>query len=476
MFTNVISVGIDCNFQRPYLNPQLSTYESEVTHLTNSDPKDADLNQTSKRTKREEKKIGHVVDGIFFSGKLSKETIDTALLLSKEAIFDVYKNEKGEAAKKISENNEFCFLFNSIINKNFKKFEQETQKLLTQTDARIQNKLQEALIAKLAFSSLLSESQPLLHLGKKLTQLSASYSVLESFNETPLTLINVKDLGRGSNKKATWQLIFETGKSIAQLKTKLSGPNISKEQAVQNKFSARREADMLHQVNGLPHVVNTYMITYCSSMKANQQISEHQILLMELFPKGNLFDFLNKAKLNNKQKFHIIHGLLTGLVAIHSRNVVHCDLKSTNFLVKEEPNDPDNYYVAISDFGLARKADDLKNAITTYWYMAPELWDAELKKKATAKLDAWSMGCILWELVSSKWLPWALKFPNWPNTFEAHKSSEGFKILMDPNTFQEPKDKNTLNWIIWKMLRIDPEQRFSAQEALNALEKIGPKS
>ncbi len=464
----------DSSFQKPYLNAQLSAIEGKVMHLTNFD---TSFCRPSKRAKREEKeKTGKIVNNIYVCEKMFNQSIEQEKILSKNAIFDLFIDKNFKIVKKVNEDSEMAALYDSIIKKKIDQAKEKNLTILQRKNLipKLVKIFREALIVKTALSSHLSETQPLLHLGKKFSKLTASFSVLEGINKSPLTLIKIDFLGKGTCKKGTWQLIFETGQSIAQLKTKLSDPNPQK--AKKNTRLAQEEAQILQQVNGLPNVVKTYGISYCSSLKGNNEISLHQILLMELFPEGTLYQLVQKNSLDDKQKYHIAQGLLRGLAAIHKVGIVHCDLSLSNLLVKKDPDNPNYYYAAITDFGLAFTENDLRDAVTTYWYMAPELWGD--KKKATSKLDVWSMGCSLWKLMNyPKNLPWIEKFPDpKEDSIEAYKKSEGFKILMDPKTFPEPNDQNTLAWIIWKMLRIDPEQRFSAEEALNALEKIDRKS
>jgi serine/threonine protein kinase len=90
-----------------------------------------------------------------------------------------------------------------------------------------------------------------------------------------------------------------------------------------------------------------------------------------------------------------------GLLWIHSNNVLHRDLKLENLLL-------DNHgEVKVCDFGLADNLTPLTEK--GFWdekgrkgsplYMAPEV----LKKKLlTKKVDVYSFGIILWELLSEK--------------------------------------------------------------------------
>ncbi|EJD05142.1 kinase-like protein [Fomitiporia mediterranea MF3/22] len=104
------------------------------------------------------------------------------------------------------------------------------------------------------------------------------------------------------------------------------------------------------------------------------------------------------------------HVLLKGLAYIHSKNVVHCDIKPANLLIKSRiPGHPtstrgDNVtekeIVVICDFGIARKLPEDKSLEFTdgpRQYMAPEVWNED---KHTTKADIWSAGSVVCEFLT----------------------------------------------------------------------------
>lgn len=80
--------------------------------------------------------------------------------------------------------------------------------------------------------------------------------------------------------------------------------------------------------------------------------------------------------------------LLDGIAYIHSKDVLHRDLKSGNLLLNNKG------ILKICDFGLARynyeSGRQLTSGVATLWYRAPELIYGE--KKYTNKIDVWSVG------------------------------------------------------------------------------------
>ncbi|EFJ49616.1 hypothetical protein VOLCADRAFT_117059 [Volvox carteri f. nagariensis] len=96
-----------------------------------------------------------------------------------------------------------------------------------------------------------------------------------------------------------------------------------------------------------------------------------------------------------------------GLEYLHSRTpaVVHRDLKPANILLDK------NGRAKISDFGLARckysaYLDTNRPETGSMAYMAPECWDPHLDGGLSDKMDIFSFGVVLWELVVGE-RPWA---------------------------------------------------------------------
>ena len=82
----------------------------------------------------------------------------------------------------------------------------------------------------------------------------------------------------------------------------------------------------------------------------------------------------------------------------------------------------------LTDFGLARKfepnhqAPNLTNRVVTLWYRAPELILGS--KEYDARIDTWSVGCFLLELL--------LRKPLFPGKAEAMQIDLIFNLLGTP--------------------------------------------
>ena len=139
-----------------------------------------------------------------------------------------------------------------------------------------------------------------------------------------------------------------------------------------------------------------------------------------------------------------------GINYIHSKNVIHRDIKSQNiFLTK-------NGSIKIGDFGIAKALSKTNsNAMTvigTPYYFSPEIINGE---PYNYKTDIWSLGVVLYELCT-------LKLP-----FDSNNIAQlSMKILRgnyDPIPFKYSKEMHN---IIKKMLNVDQNKRPDIKEVL----------
>lgn len=99
--------------------------------------------------------------------------------------------------------------------------------------------------------------------------------------------------------------------------------------------------------------------------------------------------------LEDAQRKHLAQQLFEGLDYLHTRGVLHRDIKAANILVSSEG------ILKLADFGLARfyakrHQLDYTNRVITIWYRSPELLLGETQY--TAAVDVWSAACVMVEI------------------------------------------------------------------------------
>lgn len=117
--------------------------------------------------------------------------------------------------------------------------------------------------------------------------------------------------------------------------------------------------------------------------------------------KDNLYEFYKFNRENEQVPYFsfgriqkIAKQLLIGLEYIHYLKLIHCDLKPENILIKSFSK----CEIKIIDFGSsAFFHDSLGSYVQSRSYRAPEVI---VGCKYDCKIDIWSLGCVLAELLT----------------------------------------------------------------------------
>ncbi|ETV90689.1 CMGC/DYRK protein kinase [Aphanomyces invadans] len=128
---------------------------------------------------------------------------------------------------------------------------------------------------------------------------------------------------------------------------------------------------------------------------------EHLVLVTELL-KDNLYEFSRQVRHQQASYFtmprlkKIAVECLEALHFLHALNIVHCDLKPENIVMKSYQK----CQIKLIDFGSASYVtDELTYYIQSRAYRAPEVI---LGLQYDERIDLWSLGCILAELYSGR--------------------------------------------------------------------------
>lgn len=123
-------------------------------------------------------------------------------------------------------------------------------------------------------------------------------------------------------------------------------------------------------------------------------------VFLELMDVGALTNMLEERRGNIDEKLcaYILRRALEGLDYLHSKGIVHRDIKSDNILVNKEGD------IKLADFGYATQLTKAKRGtvsrVGTICWMAPEL--IKLEKKYNHKVDIWSFGIFAMEIADGE--------------------------------------------------------------------------
>ncbi|XP_059692968.1 serine/threonine-protein kinase PAK 3-like [Haemorhous mexicanus] len=181
-------------------------------------------------------------------------------------------------------------------------------------------------------------------------------------------------------------------------------------------------------------------------------VDEELWLVMEYMDGGSLHDVIRETRMAEGEIAAVSRECLQGLDFLHSKQVIHRDIKSHNILLGLDGS------VKLADFGLAAQltAEQSKqrSAVGTTYWMAPEIFT---RKLYGPKVDIWSFGIVGIEMVEGA-PPYRMKTSR---TVQQLISSGGRPKL------QKPRQQSAwLRDFLHCCLEREEDRRWSAQELL----------
>ena len=156
--------------------------------------------------------------------------------------------------------------------------------------------------------------------------------------------------------------------------------------------SVKNEAEILSSLT------NKNIVKYYESFQMEQNI----YIVMEYCEKGDLCTYMSERQKNKKSNYYFNEDFIwklfiqisIGLYYIHSKKILHRDIKTLNIFLTKELNGK------IGDLGVAKVLEGTNHAMTfigTPYYVSPEMCQ---NKPYNEKSDIWALGCILYELIT----------------------------------------------------------------------------
>ncbi|KAF9551809.1 hypothetical protein EC957_004132 [Mortierella hygrophila] len=189
-------------------------------------------------------------------------------------------------------------------------------------------------------------------------------------------------IGRGQFGSVYKALNLVTGQMVAVKRIKIDGLKDT-------------EMDILMQeVDLLKSLTHPSIVKYEGFIRSSGYLN----IILEFVENGSLLTTLKSfGTFPEKLVVAYVVKILEGLVYLHGKEVVHCDLKAANILTTKNGN------VKLSDFGVSLnlkvKESDFGAVAGTPNWMAPEV--IELKGASPAS-DIWSLGCTVVEMLTGQ--------------------------------------------------------------------------
>lgn len=204
--------------------------------------------------------------------------------------------------------------------------------------------------------------------------------------------------------------------------------------------SIEKEANLWEQASGHPNVLPII----------DADVIDGQIVIVSEFADGgSLADKLSATgKIPVEKAVEYTRGILSGLQFLHSKGIIHRDIKPQNILLQGD-------IPRLADFGISRmmNTNTFSAAIVgTDAYMSPEALDGE----RSVQTDIWSVGVVLYQMIQGR-LPFA----------QAHRSERMFAILTKEFTPLSADVPQRLKEIIARTLDKNPVQRYESAAAMN---------
>ncbi len=192
---------------------------------------------------------------------------------------------------------------------------------------------------------------------------------------------------------------------------------------------------------------------------ASEDSSETYFFLMELLEGKTLKEIQFQ---NLQQVYKVIFEVCLALDYVHSRQLIHCDLKPANIFVLNP--DSEKFQIKLMDFGLAEDFNfDNKGKISgTIAYLSPERAKG---LRIDQRADLYSLGVIFYELATGK-------SPFVGNSVIGILKQQLNFLPEEPHKVN-PKIPLRISEIILKLLAKEPSERFSnALEVLQELSSV----
>lgn len=217
------------------------------------------------------------------------------------------------------------------------------------------------------------------------------------------------------------------------------------------RFPTKQEAQLKNEVAILQNLSHQGVV----NLERMFETPERIFVVMEKL-KGDMLEMIlssEKGRLSERITKFLITQILVALKHLHSKNIVHCDLKPENVLLSSDNDFPQ---VKLCDFGFARIIGEKsfrRSVVGTPAYLAPEV----LRNKGyNRSLDMWSVGVIVYVSLSGT-------FP-FNEDEDINDQIQNAAFMYPPNPWKEIS--NDAIDLINNLLQVKQRKRYTVDKTL----------
>lgn len=163
--------------------------------------------------------------------------------------------------------------------------------------------------------------------------------------------------------------------------------------------NSEKEVKIYREINALKHLNHPNIVRLEEVLQNSKYIG----IVLEYASGGEFYKYIQKKRrLKEPAACRLFAQLISGVQYMHSKGLVHRDLKLENLLLDKHEN------LLITDFGFVNefspKSELMKTSCGSPCYAAPELV-LTTKPYEARKADVWSCGVIMYAMLAG-YLPW----------------------------------------------------------------------
>lgn len=168
-------------------------------------------------------------------------------------------------------------------------------------------------------------------------------------------------------------------------------------------------------------------------------------------------------RLSQKVLLRLAYCAADGLAHMHRKGWCHLDFSPRNFLIKRD--EEGQIIGLVADFGNAAKMNEAYEKLGTLPYSAPEVFKPV--KISSEKVDAWSLGLLILELVHGREANRFLFLNEGEFTENNAAWKDAYTTIHD-----NLDDKDPIDQVILSLIKQEPKQRASPEDVREVLLKL----